>query len=198
MEDLPKVELELKVEPAKPWFGTRATDPEPILLNVAVTNRTPRVVDLLHRFVPARLTDPGMLSPLKVRLVNRRTGRDVPIERWDEPARPTWRDFTTLTGPDESITGTVDLLESFPGLNEPGQYTLWAWYEFGPREQQLIRDDGGFKKGWFWQKKEEVWPWSGKLAAPPVTITLRRVAEPPRPQRVVTPEAEEGAGAGSE
>lgn len=192
-EDLPQVRLSLRTETVKPWYGTRQTDPEPIVLKVVLTNQSPRVVDVLNRFVPARLTDPGMLSPLKVKLVNRRTGRELPIQRWDEPERPTWKDFTSLAGPEASIEGTVDLLESFPDLDEPGQYTLWAWYEFGPREQQIIRDDAGFKKGWFWQGKDAVWPWSGKIAAPPLTITLRRVAEPPKPKRVVAPASDGGA-----
>ncbi|MBC7542215.1 MAG: hypothetical protein H7338_05730, partial [Candidatus Sericytochromatia bacterium] len=181
LADRPYVKLALVAEPVKKVYGTRWLEPEPIMVRLTLRNTTNYICDVLNRFIPATITEPGMMSPLAAKVVHTPTGRIVPLERFDEPDRPTYADFTTFEAR-YALTAEVNLREYFPTMREPGAYTVWFWYRFGDEEAKSMTADKQFK---------DVVPWTGQIAAAPATVFLMGVPEPtsaPTPPPTPTPE----------
>jgi uncharacterized membrane protein YgcG len=178
LADKPYVKLALEAEPLKKVYGTRWVDPEPVMVRLTLRNRTNYIGDVLNRFIPAAVTEPGVVSPLAATVTYKPTGKAIPLQRYDDPARPVAADFITMEAR-YALTCEIDLKEYFPLMREPGAYTVQFHYRFGDREAENLRADKAFKK---------VVPWTGQVASNPITVYLMGIPEPtPTPTPVPTP-----------
>lgn len=193
LADKPYVKLALEAVPVKKVYGTRWNDPEPVTIRLTLRNTSNYICDVLNRFVPAAITEPGVVSPLAAKVIYKPTGRVIPLERYDDPERPVAADFVTMEAR-YALTCEIDIKEFFPQMREPGAYTIQFHYRFGEKEGEALRADKAFKK---------VVPWTGQIASNPVTVYLMGIPEPtptPTPKPTPTPEpkksGEHGEGHG--
>jgi hypothetical protein len=180
LADKPYVKLALEAEAVKKVYGTRWNDPEPVKIRLTLRNRSNYICDVLNRFIPAAITEPGVVSPLAASVVYKPNGKAIPLERYDDPERPVAADFITMEAR-YALTCEIDIKEYFPQMREPGAYTVQFHYRFGAKEGEALRADKAFKK---------VVPWTGQIASNPVTVYLMGIPEPtptPTPKPTPTP-----------